>query len=65
MVIDMDKLNNKIDFLNKKSNKDQKEITKGSDRLLDALEESEKIINGEIPAKRYKNFDELLEDIEL
>lgn len=33
-------------------------------RLLAALEESEKIINGEIPAKRYKNFDELVEDID-
>ena len=33
-------------------------------RLLAALKESEKIINGEIPAKRYKNFDELVEDID-
>ena len=32
-------------------------------RLSTALEESEKIISGELPAKRYKNFDNLLEDI--
>ena len=33
-------------------------------RLLAALEESEKIISGELPAKRYKSFDELVEDID-
>lgn len=65
MLKDMDKLNNKIDVLNKQSNKEQEEIIKGSNHLLEALEESEKIMNGEIPVKRYKNFDELLEDIEL
>ena len=33
-------------------------------RLLAALEESENIINGKIKAKRYKNFDELAEDVD-
>ena len=35
-----------------------------SKRLLEALKESEDIINGKIKAKRYNNFDEMLEDIE-
>ena len=33
-------------------------------RLLEALEESEDIINGKIKAKKYNNFDELLENVE-
>ncbi len=33
-------------------------------RLLNALEESEDIINGKIKAKKYKNFDALLDDLE-
>lgn len=33
-------------------------------RLLDALEESEEIINGNIKAKRYKNFNSVIEDID-
>lgn len=33
-------------------------------RLLSALEESEAIISGTTKAKRYKNFDEMLEDID-
>lgn len=33
-------------------------------KLLSALKESEDIIDGKIKAKRYKNFDELVEDIE-
>ncbi len=33
-------------------------------RLLNALEESEKIINGQINAKRYNSFDEILKDID-
>lgn len=32
--------------------------------LISALEESEDIINGKINTKHYKNFDELLEDID-
>ena len=35
-----------------------------NNRLIEALEESENIINGKVKAKRYKNFDELLEDID-
>jgi len=37
---------------------------KPSKRLLEALRESEDIINGKIEAKRYNDFDEMLEDIE-
>ncbi len=37
---------------------------KPSKRLLEALKESEDIINGKIEAKRYNDFDEMLEDIE-
>lgn len=37
---------------------------KPSKRLLEALKESEDIINGKIKAKRYNNFDEMLEDTE-
>ncbi len=37
---------------------------KPSKRLLEALKESEDIIHGKIKAKRYNNFDEMLEDIE-
>ncbi len=33
-------------------------------RLLKALEESEDIINGKIKAKRYENFDAMLEDLD-
>lgn len=33
-------------------------------RLLSALEESEDIISGKVKAKRYKNFDELIEDVD-
>lgn len=33
-------------------------------KFLSALEESENIINGKIKAKSYKNFDELIEDID-
>lgn len=33
-------------------------------KLLAALEESEDIINGKIKSKRYKNFDELVKDID-
>ncbi len=33
-------------------------------RLLSALEESEDIINGKVVSKRYKNFDELVKDVE-
>lgn len=33
-------------------------------RLVDALEESEEIINGNIKAKRYKNFNSVIEDID-
>ena len=36
---------------------------KPSKRLLEALKESEDIINGKIKAKRYNDFDEMLEDI--
>lgn len=35
-----------------------------NNRLLTALKESEDIISGKIEAKRYKNFDELVEDID-
>lgn len=35
-----------------------------NNRLLSALEESEDIISGKVKAKRYKNFDELVEDID-
>lgn len=35
-----------------------------NNRLISALEESEDIISGKIKAKRYKNFDELVEDID-
>ncbi len=35
-----------------------------NNRLLSALEESENILNGKVEAKRYKNFDELIEDID-
>lgn len=35
-----------------------------NNRLIAALEESEDIINGKIKAKRYKNFDELVKDID-
>lgn len=37
---------------------------KPSKRLLEALKESEDIISGKIEAKRYNDFDEMLEDIE-
>ena len=37
---------------------------KPSKRLLEALKESEDIINGKIKAKRYNDFGEMLEDIE-
>ena len=37
---------------------------KPSKSLLEALKESEDIINGKIKAKRYNNFDEMLDDIE-
>lgn len=33
-------------------------------RLLSALKESDDIISGKLKAKRYKNFDELVEDID-
>lgn len=33
-------------------------------RLRKALEEGEDIINGKIAAKRYTNFDEMIEDID-
>lgn len=33
-------------------------------RLLSALEESEDIVNGKIKAKRYKDFDSMLEDLD-
>lgn len=33
-------------------------------RLINALEESEDIINGKIAAKRYESFDDLVEDID-
>ena len=33
-------------------------------RLLSALKESDDIISGKVKAKRYKNFDELVEDID-
>jgi DNA-damage-inducible protein J len=33
-------------------------------RLLSALEESEDIINGKVKAKRYKDFDAMIEDID-
>ena len=33
-------------------------------RLLSALEESEDIISGKLETKRYKNFDDLIEDID-
>lgn len=33
-------------------------------RLISALEEVEKIENGKINAKRYKNFEEVLEDLD-
>ncbi len=33
-------------------------------RLLSALEESEDIINGKINAKRYKNFDAMINDLD-
>lgn len=33
-------------------------------RLISALEEVEKIENGKINAKRYKNFEEALEDLD-
>ncbi len=35
-----------------------------SAKLISALLESEDIINGKINAKRYKNFDELVDDID-
>ncbi len=35
-----------------------------NNRLLSALEESENIINGKVAAKRYKNFDELVKDVD-
>lgn len=35
-----------------------------NNRLVSALEESEDIISGKVNAKRYKNFDELVEDID-
>ena len=33
-------------------------------RLISALEEVEKIENGKINAKRYRNFEEVLEDLD-
>ncbi len=33
-------------------------------RLLSALEESEDIINGKIKAKKYENFDAMIEDLD-
>lgn len=33
-------------------------------RLMEALQESEDIVNNKIKAKRYKNFDEIIEDID-
>ena len=33
-------------------------------RLLSALEESEDIISGKVKAKRYKNFDAMVEDLD-
>lgn len=33
-------------------------------RLINALEEAEKIEQGKIKAKRYKNFDEVLKDLD-
>lgn len=38
--------------------------SKPSKRLLEALKESEDIISGKIKAKRYNDFDEMLEGIE-
>lgn len=35
-----------------------------SKELLEALQESEDILNGKVEAKRYKNFDELLADLD-
>lgn len=35
-----------------------------SSKLISALFESEDIINGKINAKRYKDFDELVDDID-
>lgn len=35
-----------------------------NNRLLSALEESEDILNGKVKAKRYKTFDDLVEDID-
>lgn len=35
-----------------------------NERLISALEEVEAIESGKIPAKRYKNFEEALEDID-
>lgn len=35
-----------------------------STRLLEALEESEKIAKGKIKAKKYDSFDDLVEDID-
>ena len=37
---------------------------KPSKELLDALKESEDIINGKISAKRYESFDELVDDVD-
>ena len=33
-------------------------------RLLSALEESEDIISGKLESKKYKNFDDLIKDID-
>ena len=33
-------------------------------RLIETLKESEDILSGKVKAKRYKNFDELVEDVD-
>ena len=35
-----------------------------TERLLEALDEAKKISNGEINAKRYNNFKEIIDDID-
>ena len=52
---------NKVDIDN---NVDKEEVKKINKCLKDALEESEDIINGKIEAKRYKDFDELVKDVD-
>ena len=52
-------------FNNKDKTKTINENPKPSRELLEALKESEDIINGKIESKGYTNIDELFKDLDL